>query len=314
MSVASQSPPALQAATRGARRTWRLARAYPYLLVGPVVLLVATGIAYPLAYLAYLSVQDYSPFFRPTMTFAGFANFARLLDDAKFWDALQASCIWVVGSVVPQFLLGLAMALLLNERFPGNGLVRSLILLPWVVSGVVTAIIWSWLFDGTVGVVNDLLIRLGLIDLPIAWAIQTGTAWFTVLVANAWRGAPFFAVVLLAALQSIPADIYEAAKVDGAAHWGRFRHITLPLIMNAVIVSTLLRAIWTFNYVDLVWTMTRGGPINATRTLAIRILDVAYKDGDFGYAAALSVALVAILLVFAGLYWQLNRFGYRASE
>jgi multiple sugar transport system permease protein len=284
------------------RRRW-----YPYALIGPVVLLVAAGIVYPLVYLVYLSTQDYSPFYHQTMTFAGLANYIKLLHDPLFWSTLQASVIWVVGSVVPQFVIGLGLALLLNEHFPGNGFARSIVLLPWAISGVITGIIWTWLFDGTVGVINDLLMRAHVVSLPIAWSVVPATTWAMVLIANTWRGAPFFAIVLLAAMQSIGPELYEAAKVDGAGRLDRFRFISFPLILNAVILSTLLRSIWTFNYVDMLWTMTHGGPVNTTRTLPIDILHTAYIDGDFGYATALSIALVCLLLVFSAVYWQLNR-------
>lgn len=288
----------------------RPASLYPYLLVGPVVILVGLGVFYPVAYMLYLSGHNYLTIRPNEVRFVGLANYGRLLVDAEFWASLQVSAIWVVGSVGPQFLLGLGLALLLNERFPGRGVVRTIVLLPWVVSGVVTGLIWIWLFDGTVGVVNDLLLRTGLVGAPVAWNIQPGSAFFMVFVANAWRGAPFFAIVLLAALQSIPPELYEAAKIDGASSWQRFRRVTLPLILNAVIISTLLRSIWTFNYIDLLWTMTHGGPVNATRTLAIHIFDTAYRDGDFGYAATLAVALCFILLAFSAVYWRLNRFAH----
>jgi multiple sugar transport system permease protein len=283
---------------------------YPYLLIGPVVLLVGLGVFYPVAYMLYLSGHDYLTIRPNEVRFVGLANYGRLLLDHEFWASLRISAIWVAGSVGPQFLLGLGLALLLNERFPGRGVVRTIVLLPWVVSGVVTGLIWIWLFDGTVGVINDLLLRAGLVGAPVAWTIHPGLAFFMVFVANAWRGAPFFAIVLLAALQSIPPELYEAAKIDGASGWQRFRHVTLPLILNAVIISTLLRSIWTFNYIDLLWTMTHGGPLNATRTLAIHIFDTAYRDGDFGYAATLAVALCLILLGFSALYWRLNRFAH----
>ncbi|MGH2559698.1 MAG: carbohydrate ABC transporter permease, partial [Thermomicrobiales bacterium] len=287
---------------------------YPYLLMTPAVLLVGVGILYPVVYLAYLSLHEYSPFFTAgVMRFVGLANYSRLLDDPEFWHALRVSAIWVVGSVIPQFLLGLGMALLLNERFAGRGAVRTIILAPWAVSGVITAIIWGWIFDGTVGVLNDLLLRMTIIERPIAWSLQPATTWFMVFVANAWRGAPFFAIMLLAALQSINPDLYESAKVDGASPWQRFRSITLPLILNTVIVATLLRSIWTFNYIDLLWTMTHGGPIDATRTLPITVFDTAYLNGDFGYAASLAVALCLILLTFGALYWRLNRFAHDAD-
>jgi multiple sugar transport system permease protein len=295
----------------GRRAAWRVDRLYPQLLVAPVVILVGVGIIFPLLYLLYMSFHDYNVFYGRVMVFKGLGNYARLLADLDFWKALRVSVIWVVGSVAPQFLVGLVMALLLNESFPGRGFVRTVILLPWVVSGVVTAILWGWMFDGTIGVINDLLMKAHFITLPVPWAAQIPTTWVMVLVANSWRGAPFFAIILLAALQAISPDLYEAATVDGADRWQRFRRITLPMIMNAIVLSTLLRAIWTFNFVDLIWTLTHGGPVNETRTLAVHVLQSAYTNGNFGYAATLSVAFVVILMLFSALYWRLNRLGYQ---
>lgn len=285
--------------------------ALPWALIAPAALLVAAGALYPLGYVAWLAGHEYEPYRGGRYAWVGAANLLRVLADETFWHSLRVSAIWVTGSVVPQFLLGLGMALVLNESFRGRGLVRTIILAPWAVSGVVTGIIWLWLFDGTIGVVNDLMMRAGLADFPIAWGIQEETTWFMVLLANAWRGAPFFAIVLLAALQSIEPELYEAAKVDGATPLQRFRHVTLPLILDAVVVSTLLRALWTFNFIDLIFTMTRGGPIDATKTLPIYIFDTAYQKGEFGYAAALSVALCLVLVAFSAGWWQLRRFGGR---
>ena len=308
------SPPASSQPSRFPRgwgATWQN-RWLPYLLTGPVVLAVGIGVFYPVIYVVNLSLHAYSPFFNQTMRFVGAENYVRLIHDAEFWHSLQVSAIWVAGSVIPQFLLGLGLALLLNERFFARGLVRAIVLLPWVVSGVVTGIIWLWLFDGTIGVLNDLLMKAGLTPTPIPWSVQPATTYLMLFVANAWRGSPFFAIMLLAALQSINPDVYEAAMIDGAGRWQRFRYVTLPLILNAVIISTLLRVIWTFNYVDLIWTMTQGGPVNASRTLAPDIFKVAYQDGDFGFAATLAVAPCVILLAFSGAYWQLNRFSNRS--
>ncbi len=296
----------------GRRWSWRGegGRLFPYLAVGPVALLVALGVLYPIGYVVVLSAHDYSPFRTQVMQFVGAGNYRRLLADPEFWASLWAGAVWVTGSVVPQFLLGLAMALVLNERFRGRGTVRTIVLVPWVVSGVVTGIIWTWLFDGTVGVVNDLLMRAGLVGAPVAWTVRPATTWLALFVANAWRGAPFFAIVLLAALQSISPDVYEAAKIDGAGPWQRFRFVTLPLVLGTVILATLLRALWTFNFLDLIWTMTRGGPANVTRTLPLYIFDKAYTEGDFGYAATVSCALCLVLLGFSAVYWQLHRLTY----
>lgn len=291
-------------------RRWRSLRrsvGFPWLLVAPVAILVAIGVLYPIGYIVLLGNEDYSPYFGRPMRWVGLANYARVYADPSFWSALTASLIWVVGSVVPQFLLGLGMALMLNETFRGRGIVRTIILAPWAVSGVVTGFIWLWLFDGTIGVFNDLLMKIGAVDAPVPWGIYSATSWAMVFTANAWRGAPFFAVVILAALQAIDPSLYEAAGIDGASRWQKFRFVTLPLILNAIVISTLLRALWTFNFIDLLWTMTRGGPAGTTTTLPIYIFDVVYQKGEFGYGAALSVVLCVMLMVFSGAYWQLNR-------
>jgi len=279
----------------------------PWSFVAPVALLVGIGVLFPLAYVLVLGSFDYSPYLGRAPRFIALGNYRAVFGDTAFWNALLASGIWVAGSVVPQFLLGLGMALVLNERFRGRGLVRTIILAPWAVSGVVTGFIWMWLFDGTIGVINDLLSKVGLIDTPIPWGIYESTAWLMVFVANAWRGAPFFAIVILAALQAIDPALYEAASIDGGSRWQKFRFVTWPLILNAVVISTLLRALWTFNFIDLVWTMTRGGPAGATTTLPIYIFSVVYEKGEFGYGAALSVVLCLLLIAFSAAYWQLNR-------
>jgi len=276
-------------------------------LVAPVAALVAIGVLFPLGYVLLLGGYDYSPYLGRAPRFVALSNYRAILTDGAFWSALLASVIWVVGSVVPQFLLGLGMALVLNETFRGRGFVRTIILAPWAVSGVVTGFIWMWLFDGTIGVINDLLMKARIVDAPVAWGIQESTTWLMVFVANAWRGAPFFAIVILAALQSIDPALYEAAAIDGGSRWQKFRYVTWPLIFNAVVISTLLRALWTFNFIDLLWTMTRGGPAGATTTLPIYIFDVVYQKGEFGYGAALSVVLCVLLIVFSAGYWQLNR-------
>lgn len=293
--------------TSRARRAALLRSQFPYVLVAPVALLVMAGVLYPVGYLLTVSCYDYSPYLGRAMRWVGGLNYLTVLHDPEFWHALQASGIWVVGSVLPQFLLGLAMALLLNERFRGRGLVRTVVLAPWAVSGVITGVIWLWLFDGTIGVVNDLLIRTGLAAVPVPWGLYPITTWFMVFAANTWRGAPFFAIVLLAALQSIDPELYAAAEIDGAGAWQRFRFVTVPLITNAIVLTTLLRALWTFNFIDLLLTMTQGGPVDTTKTLPLYVFDVAYQKGDFGYASALSIVLSALLLGLSVLYWQLNR-------
>lgn len=294
------------ASRRRLRALWRR-QALPWTFVAPVAVLVAVGVLFPLLYVLVLASFDYSPYLGHAAKFIALGNYRAVFIDPAFWSALAASVIWVVGSVVPQFLLGLGMALVLNETFRGRGIVRTIILAPWAVSGVVTGFIWMWLFDGTIGVINDLLMKAGVVDAPVPWGIYESTTWLMVFVANAWRGAPFFAIVILAALQSIDPALYEAASIDGATRRQKFRFVTWPLIFNSVVIATLLRALWTFNFIDLIWTMTRGGPAGATTTLPIYIFDVVYQKGEFGYGAALSVVLCLLLIVFSAGYWQLNR-------
>lgn len=275
-------------------------------MILPTVLIVGAGVAFGVGYLIRLSLQQYILTRPDDIVGVGLGNYLRALDDPQFWRALRASVVWVLGSVVPQFLLGLGLALFLNREFRGRGLFRTLTIAPWAVSGVVTALMWLWIFDGTIGVLNDLLFRIGAIERPIAWGIEPAKAWFMLFVANAWRGTPFFAIMFLAALQGIGADLYEAAKIDGASAWRRFLHVTLPLIRSTIVIATLLRAIWTFNYIDIILVMTRGGPVGETRTLALYLYDVAFINSNFGYAATLAVITCVILLVFSALYWRLD--------
>ncbi|HRL14388.1 MAG TPA: sugar ABC transporter permease [Aggregatilineales bacterium] len=281
-------------------------RLYPYLLVAPVIAIVGLGVVLGLGYLLILSSQRYSLIRLNDIQFIGLENYARVFEDRDFWRSVTASFIWVIGSVVPQFVLGLGLALILNQNFRGRGIFRVLTIMPWAVSGVVAGLMWLWVFDGTIGVLNDLLMKAGLTERPIPWTLFPETTWFTLFVANAWRGTPFFAIMFLAALQGIDDSLYEAAKIDGASAWQRFLRVTLPLIKQTIIISTMLRVIWTFNYIDLIFTMTEGGPLSATRTLAMYIFDTAYVDSDFGYAAALAVITCLILTVFSVIYWKLG--------
>lgn len=269
--------------------------------------IVALGLFYPFIRLLLISLQEYVIFRPQDVRYIGGEHYRELVRDPYFWRSIGSSVIWVLGSVVPQFLMGLGMALVLNQKFKGRGLARMIIVSPWVLSGVVTGIIWLWIFDGTIGVANDLLLKIGIIAVPIPFGIIPRSAFMMLCVANTWRGAPFFAITILAALQSINPELYESAAIDGAGSWKRFIRVTVPLILNTIIVSTLLRVIWTWNWIALIITMTEGGPIGATRTLAMYIYDTAYLDGNFGYAATLAIVLCLILAVFSLSYISLTR-------
>jgi multiple sugar transport system permease protein len=282
-------------------------RLVPYLLLAPALGFIVLFILYPLGLNLYTSFQ-HRVFTEPTTNrFVGLANYVTVAKDPTFWLVLRQSAVWVVGSLAFQFVLGLALALLLNERFPARGLYRSLILSPWAISGVIIAIMWKWMYNPQVGVLNELLVRLGLVNHRLAFLADPSTSLAAVMVTNIWRGTPFFAVMLLAALQAVPKALYEAAEMDGASAWQRFLHVTLPSILPMVFAALLLRTIWIFNDVDLIFVMTDGGPVRASETVATFLYKKASRDLDFGMGSALAMVMFAILMTITAFYYRAFR-------
>src|SRR5262249_8979242 len=197
--------------------------------------------------------------------------------------------------------------LLLHQSFPGRSIVRTVTLLPWVVPGVVVALVWEYVYQPNYGILNDLLFRLGWLHERVAWLSDPRLAMPAVVATNVGRGVPFLAIMLLAGLQATPDELYEAARVDGASVVQRFWHITLPLLRPIIVVATATRIIWTFNYADLIFVMTSGGPANATQITSTYTLLQAYSNLDFGYAGALSVVLLLVMLVFTAFYLRVTR-------
>lgn len=239
--------------------------------------------------------------------FIGLGNYVRMIHDPIFWLTLKNSVVWVVFSVSIQFVLGFLGALLLNAEFKGRGFLRTLNLLPWIIPGVVVGLVWEYLYQPNYGPINDILRRVGLISVPIAWLSQPAFAMASVIFANIWRGIPFFTIMILAGLQAIPDEVYEAATVDGATVTQRFWNVTLPMLRPIIVVATATRIIWTFNYADLIFVMTAGGPANATQITSTYTLISAYTDLDFGYAATLSVVLLVIMLLFTAFYLKFTK-------
>jgi len=278
-----------------------------YVYLAPVVVVLGGTIVFPILKAMHMSLYNHVLIRPQEYRFIGLGNYARLLRDETFWLTLWNSLVWVFGSVCVQFLGGFAAALLLHQSFRGRGFVRTVTLLPWIVPGVVVALVWEWLYQPNYGVINDLLFRLGWLKERVAWLSDPALAMPAVIAANVWRGVPFFAIMLLAGLQAIPDEQYEAARVDGASVTQRFVHITLPMLRPIIIVATATRVIWTFNYADLIFVMTSGGPANATQITSTYTLLMAYSNLDFGYAATLSVVLLVIMLVFTVLYLRITR-------
>jgi multiple sugar transport system permease protein len=302
MSVATTStttqPPARRKPGRSAgysRRTWT-----GYLYVAPLMLWLAGTILYPLLSAVALSVQDIKIIGTPG-TFVGLANYARLASNDAFWQSLGRSAGWVVGNAIVQTIAAFAAALILNQRFRGRGAARIWIILSWIVPAVVVVIIWRWLLSSS-GVVNYLLTSSGVAGQPLGFFSSREAAQATVILINAWRWFPFMAVTLLAGMQSIPRELYEAAAVDGATAVQRFWSITFPLLGPVLFVLGLVGTLMSFNVFDIIWLLTGGGPSNATTTLPVLIYDTAFTKYRLSQAAAISVVSGLLLLLFALLF------------
>jgi multiple sugar transport system permease protein len=288
--------------------SWRVRKllvGYSYLV--PAALCMLATVVVPIGLAIKMSLYDDVLYKPKNYQFIGLGNYLRLIDDPVFWLSLWNSIVWVFGSVVLQFIAGFAAALLLHQAFRGRALVRTLTLLPWIIPGVVVGLIWEWLYQPNYGVINDLLLKVGWMHDRVAWLSSPDLAMGAVVFTNVWRGIPFFAIMLLAGLQAIPDELYEAAHVDGAGVVSRFWHITLPLLRPIIVVATATRIIWTFNYADLIFVMTGGGPANATQITSTYTLMQAYGNLDFGYAGALSVVLLLVMLAFTAAYLRITR-------
>ena len=277
-------------------------RLSPYVLLLPAFFAIAGVIGYPIFRAVIMSFQSYSLMRPRDIGFIAFGNYARAIEDGVFWLSLRNMVIYVFGSVGLQFLLGFGLALLLNKPSLLSDFSRNLMLIPWVIPGVLAAFMWRWLFNANYGLINDVLLRIGLISERIAWLSRPDTAMSGVVLATAWRGTPFFALMLLAGLQAVPDDLYEAARIDGAKSWQQVLYVTIPYIMPVIVTTTLLRIIWTANFVDLIYLMTEGGPGYSTQVLSVYIFMTARSTMDYGYSAALSILLTVVLLLVVLIY------------
>jgi multiple sugar transport system permease protein len=275
-------------------------------LIAPTVLIFAAVIIYPLLSAMYLSL-----FALDTLTlagpFVGLGNYFSLLASGTFWSALGVTVIWTAGTLIVQVLAGVGVALLLNEKIVLRSLARSLILFPYFVSTVVAVLLWRWLFNDLYGILSHLLIAAGIIDMPVNFLGAMPNAMLSLIVVGAWKYFPFVVIAVLARLQTIPTQLYEAATIDGAGAWGRFWDVTLPQLADVLGVIILLRTIWDFKEFDLIWLLTGGGPINHTRTLPLLVYQDAFGMNRMGMAATYSVAMMAVMLVFMAIYLAYRR-------
>jgi multiple sugar transport system permease protein len=290
-------PRAANANHRTGRRV--SAKLEPYLYTAPAVILIATVMLVPLVIgitYAFRDIRLLNPF---GGGFVGMQHFVKLSGDEDFYLALKNTVFWTATSVFFQFTLGLILALLLNVPFAGRGVAQALVFLPWAVPSFLSGLDWAWLFNPVVGPIPHWLTALGLMDQPVNILADPDHAMWGPIVANIWWGIPFFAITLLAALQSIPRDIYEAASIDGAGPFERFRAITLPFLAPTIAIAILLRTVWIANFADLIVVMTNGGPADRTQIVASYIFTTAFRRLDFGYASAIALVLLVLLMVYS---------------
>ncbi|WP_426513966.1 carbohydrate ABC transporter permease [Dactylosporangium sp. McL0621] len=285
-------------------------RTFGFLLTLPALALLGAVVLYPLAGALSTSLFRQS-LVLPGRSFVGLGNFRDVLAQ-NFWPVLQNTLVFTVASTVVPVVLGFALALALNSRIRGRAVLRGLFLMPWVIPGVVVSFIWLWIFNANYGLLNGLLTRLHLVDEPVSWLGQPGTAMAAIVVAKSWASFPWIMVMLLAGLQTVPAALHEAAALDGAGAVARFWHVTLPHLRGILGIVVLLEVIWNVQHFDMIYVLTGGGPAGSTTTFAVAVYDTAFKAFDLGRASALGALWLLLILGLTVVYVRLAERGERA--
>ncbi|NLJ24669.1 MAG: sugar ABC transporter permease [Firmicutes bacterium] len=275
-------------------------------LVTPAVLVMCAVVFFPILATFWLSLHEYNlkyPYLG--QPFVGLRNYIELLSDSRFLNSVKITTLFTVSSVAVELVLGMAIALLLNRTFKGRGIVRTAVLVPWALTTVVMARMWAWIFNSEYGVFNAILHRFGIIDQYIPWVADTNFALWAAVGADIWKTTPFMALLLLAGLQIIPRELYEASMVDGAGGWKRFWSITVPILKPTILVSLLFRTLDAARVFDLLFVLTGGGPGFATESLSIYTYRSLFVNLDFGYGSALAVATFLYVMLISFIYIKL---------
>lgn len=275
-----------------------------YALLVPIVLWILLVLVYPVVNTLYLSLTSTRIIGSP-YTLVGLKNYQTVLESAQFWGGLLLSVVWLVGNILLQTVAAFVAALLLRQSWRLARQARIWVLLPWVIPTVAVAVIWQWMLNSNYGVISYLLTALGVIATPLNVFGSTDGALGGLIVTNTWHWFPLSAVVIFGAMQTIPADMYDAAKVDGAGVWSQFRYITLPSLKKVMFALGLVGGLWTFNILDVIYLITRGGPSDATTTLPVAIYYAAFKSFRIGEAAAMTIVAIVLLAVAAMIYVKL---------
>lgn len=277
-----------------------------WIFVAPAVMTIVLLGVFPLGWTVWESLHQHDlrmPWLGKP--FIGLGNYLEAAGDARFWSALGHTAFFTTVSVTLELLLGLALALTMHHPFRGRAAVRAAILVPWAIPTVVAALLWRFLFDSQWGPISNLLVRAGITAEPLVWFVDATAAWVPLIVADLWKTAPFVALLLLAGLQSIPRDLYEAAAVDGAGAFTQLWRITLPLLRPVVLVALIFRTLDAFRVFDLVYVLTGGGPGTATEPIALYTFHALFQNLRSGYAAALSVVVFLITFAIAVAYMRM---------
>lgn len=278
----------------------------------PAALLVAVLVFLPVAYTFGLSFFEQGTL-RRNWSFVGFGNFTELMAGANFWRAFWNGLVYTFGTTIVSGIVGLAVALLLDQEFRGRSIVRALVIFPYIVPTIIVVFIWKFIFSSR-GVLNDILRQLGATGPSASWLGDPGTAMFVVILVSAWAWFPFVAITVLAALQNLPDSIYEAATLDGAGPLARFWCLTLPLLAPAFLVIIIIRAIWAFRNFEVIWLMTRGGPLGATEVMPILAYREAFGSFRMGHASAVAVSLMVFVSLLALVYFRVGARLRRAAH
>jgi multiple sugar transport system permease protein len=290
---------------RGSRRRQRIAE---LLFLAPALIYLALFFGYPLVKNVLMGFQHYTSatFFTGVAPWTGFQNYSDVIHSAVFSKAAVNTLLFTIGSIAGQFAIGLTIALYFQRRFPLNGVLRSLLLLPWLIPLIVSSAVWRWILDQDNGALNRVLAGLEIVGHP-GWLTNTSLALIAVILVNIWIGIPFNMAILYSGLKEIPEELYEAAALDGATGWTAFWHITWPLLRPVVNVVLVLGVVYTLKVIDIILGLTRGGPAHATETIATQSYHLSFTEFDFGQGAAMGNLLIVVSLVFATIYLRANR-------
>ncbi|MGQ9632597.1 MAG: carbohydrate ABC transporter permease [bacterium] len=276
---------------------------FPYLAVFPALLLLITVLAYPSAYSVYISFLRYKIMLLKKGTpFIGFGNYVFMLTDPEFWASLWRTFYFVFWALFWEIILSLGLAIVVAKPLKGIGIIRGIILLPWMIAPAAAAVMWAWLLEGSYGMINHMLLKAGLIKKPIIWLSTVGLSMNVIIWIDIWREVPVITMIFVAGLQGISYELYEAARIDGANAWQQFWNITLPLLKPAILLALILRTMIALRIFDLVFILTGGGPGGTTEVLGTYIYRTAFSGYDLGGAASLSIILLIITLGISIVY------------